>query len=102
MDLGGLTDVGFVRDYLYPGRVEDYIYERGATYLVMPEPAEPNQADLTTRLGISSEGPEAGLRLHPQAHFEVAPYIRPAYTSLRYQFYPAYLRMGIYEIEWLR
>jgi len=101
LDLGGLTDIRFVREYLYPGRTVDYLYERGATHLAMPEPAWPGQTDLGARLGLVEGEPTARLRFHSLAAFEIPPYIRPPFTSLPYQFYPAYYRIAIYEIEWL-
>lgn len=97
LDLGGLTDVYFVHRYLYPGRVAKYLRERNATHLAMPEPAQHGQTNIGKRLGI--EDPEAQLHFRPLVTFEIPPYIRPPFTSLPYQFYPAYLKITIYEIE---
>lgn len=99
LDLGGLTDIRFVRQYLYPGRVADYLHEKGATHLAMPEPARPGQTDIGARLGLVQDEAAGRLRLHPLVTFEVPPYIHPPFTSLYYQFYTAYRRITIYEIE---
>jgi hypothetical protein len=101
LDLGGLIDVRFVYEYLYPARVADYLYEKGATYLAMPEPAQLGQTDIAARLGLMEDELVARVRFHPLATFEIPPYIRPPFTSLSYQFYPAYRKVTIYEIEWL-
>lgn len=101
LDLGGLLDINFVHRYLYPAKVTEYLYENGASYLVMPEPIR-GQPDLKTRLGFYSEEQVKKAYLHPLVTFEAEPYIRPPFNSLQYQFYPAYLRITIYEIHWIQ
>lgn len=101
LDLGGLIDINFVRNHLYPGKVLDYLHENKATHLAMPEPM-PGQTDLKVRLGFYQEEQANKVHLHPLITFEIEPYIRPPFNSLPYQFYPAYLRVTIYEIQWLQ
>ncbi len=96
-DLGGLTEAGFATDYLYPQRASEYLHQRGATHLAMPEPDRPGQTDIGARMGLTEERMEAQLR--PLAVFQVSPYIRDPYTTVPYQFYPAYRKMTIYEIQ---
>jgi hypothetical protein len=100
LDLGGLIDPDFVHNYLYPGRVVDYLHENRVRYLVMPEPYS-GQADLKSRLGFYKKDQAAKIQLHPLITFEIAPYIKPPFTLNKYQFYTAYLRINIYEIKWL-
>jgi hypothetical protein len=97
LDLGGLTDASFAADYLYPGRTSLFLRERGATHLAIPEPAQPGQTDLGSRLGIA-EG-STGIHLKALTTFEVPPYISEPYSALPYQFYPAYRKITIYEVE---
>lgn len=101
LDLGGLTDINFTHKYLYPEKVVDYLRENKASFIVIPEPIE-GQTDLKMRLGFYREEQAKKAYLHPLVTFEIEPYIRPPFNSLQYQFYPAYLRITIYEIQWLQ
>lgn len=101
LDLGGLVESRFVTDYLYAGRVPDYLKEHRASYLVMPEPAAAGQTDLRDRLGITQNGqPTAGSEMAYEAlaSFEIDPYISWPYEALTYQFYPAYRKVTVYAI----
>lgn len=99
LDLGGLIDINFVHRYLYPRRVEKYLCENDATHLAIPEPVG-GQTDLKQRLGLlNSERKECSIRLRPLIAFQVEPYILPPFTLLQYQFYTAYLKVVVYEIE---
>jgi hypothetical protein len=101
LDLGGLMDAQFTREYLIPGRVGDYLYQQGATHLVMPEPAREGQTDIGKRLGLASSAASARLRFRSLIEFQVPPYIRPPFDVLPYHFYTAYRRIVVYEIEYL-
>jgi hypothetical protein len=100
LDLGGLMDARFTSEYLIPGRVGDYLYEQGATHLVMPEPAREGQTDLGKRLGLDSSALSVRMRFRPLVAFQVPPYVRPPYDVLPYHFYTAYRRIVVYEIEY--
>lgn len=97
LDLGGLTDASFAGDYLYPGCTSLFLRERGATHLAIPEPAQPGQTDLGSRLGIAEGATD--IHLKALTTFEVPPYVNEPYSALPYQFYPAYRKITIYEIE---
>lgn len=101
LDLGGLVDARFTHEYLIPGRVGDYLYEQGATHLVMPEPAQEGQTDIGKRLGLETSTSSVHMRFRPLAEFQVPPYIRPPFDVLPYHFYTAYRRIVVYEIEYL-
>jgi hypothetical protein len=100
LDLGGLMDARFTREYLYPGRVGDYLSEHRATHLVMPEPAREGQTDISKRLGLDTFASSGEVWFRPVMEFQVPPYIRAPFTVLPYQFYTAYRRIVIYEIEY--
>jgi hypothetical protein len=97
IDLGGLTDANLAEDYLYPRQAARLLRERDATHLALPEPARPGQTDLGSRLGLTEDS--IGARLKLSATFQIPPYIKAPYTRLPYQFYPAYRRLSIYEID---
>jgi hypothetical protein len=100
LDLGGLMDARFTREYLYPGRVDDYVSRKRATHLVMPEPAREGQTDIGKRLGLDTSASTGEMRFRPLIEYLVPPYIREPFTALPYQFYTAYRRIVIYEIEY--
>jgi hypothetical protein len=98
LDLGGLMDAQFTRQYLIPRRVGDYVYEQRATHLVMPEPARNGQGNIGENLGLYSS---VHMRFRPLVEYVVPPYIRPPFDVLPYHVETAYRRIVVYEIEYL-
>lgn len=96
IDLGGLTDAGFVR-YQRQGRVDQYLKDRGATHLALPERHSTDRAalyDFAAYLGLDHS---PLYTLKPLARFETERDLWQRGNEATANYQPS---VRIYELQW--
>ena len=98
IDLSGLTDPRYAREYLLPGQVLAFLREKRVPYLVIPSTGE--SRGLLRDLGLYDEGYRPRFRGRELQRYTYPLYLRPPFDRAPCYFYPIALGLSLYELEW--